>query len=115
MLAGASAGAICWFEAGITDSIPGKLSALPCLGYLAGSCSPHYDGEAERRPSYQRLIASGEIMPGVAFDDGAAGHFIDGQLQHVVSSRPHARGYRVDRDGDQAAETLLETRYLLES
>jgi peptidase E len=60
------------------------------------------------------MIASGEIMPGHAFDDGAAGHFIDGQLQQVVSSRPHARGYRVERDGHEARETTLETRYLLE-
>ena len=50
VLAGLSAGAICWFEQGVTDSIPGDLTALPCLGLLAGSCCPHYDGEAERRP-----------------------------------------------------------------
>ena len=115
VLAGVSAGAICWFEAGTTDSIPGKLTALPCLGYLAGSCSPHYDGEAERRPTYQRMIASGEIMPGYAFDDGAAGHFVDGQLKQVVSSRPHAKGYCVERDGDSASETTLDMRYLLGS
>jgi peptidase E len=115
VLAGVSAGAICWFEAGTTDSIPGELSVLPCLGYLPGSCSPHYDGEAERRPAYQRMIAAGQVIPGHAFDDGAAGHFIDGQLQQVVSSRPHASGYRVERNGDEAAETPLATRYLLES
>ncbi|MBL8166023.1 MAG: peptidase E, partial [Anaerolineae bacterium] len=56
ILAGLSAGAICWFEYGITDSIPGTLTPLPCLGFLPGSCSPHYDGEALRRPEYQRMI-----------------------------------------------------------
>lgn len=114
VLAGISAGAICWFEAGTTDSIPGKLTALPCLGYLKGSCSPHYDGEAERRPTLHRLVAGGEIMAGYAFDDGAAGHFIDGELRHVVSSRPQAQGYRVEQVDSTAVETPLQTRYLLE-
>jgi dipeptidase E len=112
ILTGLSAGAICWFEFGITDSIPGKLSALPCLGYLSGSCAPHYDGEAQRRPDFQRMVASGELPSGFAFDDGAAGHFIDGQLHRVVSSRPNAKGYRVERDSTQAQETVLDTAYL---
>jgi peptidase E len=112
VLAGISAGCICWFEYGTTDSIPGRLTGLPCLGYLAGSCSPHYDGEAERRPTYHRMIAAGEIPAGVAFDDGAAGHYVDGKLKTVVSSRPNAKGYRVERDGDAARETVLETHYL---
>jgi len=112
VLTGVSAGAICWFAYGTTDSIPGRLTDLPCLGYLPGSCSPHYDGEAQRRPDFQRMIASGEIPGGLAFDDGAAGHFIDGVLSQVVSSRPAARGYRVEKQGDTAQETELKTRYL---
>lgn len=113
VLAGISAGAICWFERPFSDSIPGRFISLHGLGYLAGSCSPHYDGEAGRRPIYQRMIAAGEIPGGVAYDDGAAGHYIDGELRFVVSSRPNAKGYRVERDGDQAHETKLETDYLL--
>lgn len=113
VLAGLSAGAICWFEQGTTDSIPGELRALPCLGYLNGSCSPHYDGEEQRRPTLHRLLAAGEILPGYAFDDGAAGHFIDGALTSVVSSRPTARGYRVEVVDGAVVETALETRYLL--
>ena len=113
VLAGVSAGAICWFEQGTTDSIPGALTVLPCLGWLKGSCSPHYDGEAERRPALQRFVGSGEIAAGHAFDDGAAGHFIDGQRHKVVSSRPDAKGYYVERVGDDALEIPLETQYLL--
>jgi len=112
VLAGISAGSICWFEQGLTDSIPGKLTALPCLGMLAGSCTPHYDGEAQRRPSYQNLVANGGIMPGYAFDDGAAGHFVDGKLEACVSSRPNAKGYYVESRNSEAVETVLETRYL---
>ena len=52
ILAGISAGAICWFEQGVTDSVPGELTAMDCLGFLPGSCSPHYDGEEDRRQGH---------------------------------------------------------------
>jgi len=113
ILAGISAGAICWFEQGTTDSIPGKLTAMSCLGCLRGSCSPHYDGEAERRPTLHRLVENDEILPGYAFDDGAAGHFIDGKLHKVVSSRAQAKGYYVDKANGQVQETTLDTECLL--
>jgi dipeptidase E len=113
VLAGISAGANCWFEACTTDSIPGELTALNCLGYLAGSVSPHYDGEAQRRPTFHRLIALGEIMPGIALDDGAAAHYVESALKQVVSSRPNAKGYRIEKNAGSALETTLETRYLL--
>ncbi|HTE19027.1 MAG TPA: peptidase E [Armatimonadota bacterium] len=112
VLAGVSAGAICWFEAGVTDSVPGELRPLACLGFLPGSCCPHYDGEAERRPSYRRLVAAGQIGTGYAADDGAALHFVDGALHAVVSSRPDARAYRVEQAGSEAAEQPLEPRLL---
>lgn len=113
VLAGVSAGAICWFEAGTTDSIPGALTVVRALGYLGGGFSPHYDGEAERRPATQRLVAVGQLPDTYAMDDGAAAHFVDGKLVGVVTSRPNARGYRVVRQGDQAVETALPVRYLL--
>lgn len=112
VLAGISAGAICWFEQGLSDSVPGGYRVFPFLGYLSGSCSPHYDGEVERRPTYQRLIGTGDILPGYAFDDSAAGHFVDGTLTKVVASRPMAHGYRLERDGERAVETPLQTQYL---
>jgi dipeptidase E len=113
ILAGISAGMNCWFEHAISDSIPGQWISLACLGYLKGSATPHYDGEAERRPVFHRMIGAGDIPPGYAFDDGAAGHFVDGELKTVVSSRPKAKGYRVEKTADGAHETILETRYLL--
>ena len=112
ILAGISAGCICWFEQGMTDSIPGKLTVLPCLGFLPGSCTPHYDGEAQRRPSLQRMVIRNEIMDGYAFEDSAAGHFVDGVLKTCISSRPNARGYRVEHRDGHMLETPLETRYL---
>ena len=113
VLAGVSAGAICWFTQGLTDSIPGRMTALSCLGYLPTSCTPHYDGEANRRPALLRMIAAGEMQAGYAFDDGAAGHFVDGQLQKVISSRPQAKGYYLEQIDGVAQETPLATRYLL--
>ena len=115
VLAGISAGAICWFEQGLTDSIPGPYTALNCLGFLPGSCSPHYDGEAERRPRFHQLLAEGQIKPGLALDDGAAAHFVDGELQQVVTSRPNARAYRLSVEAGQVVERALKVKYLLES
>ena len=112
VLAGLSAGAICWFEQGITDSIPGDLTALPCLGLLAGSCCPHYDGEAERRPQYHRLLGEGIVESGYALDDGAAVHFLNDSIHEAVSSRPHARAYYVRHDNGQVTEQPLPIRYL---
>ena len=59
VLFGASAGMICWFEAGVTDSFGPRLAGMECLGFLPGSACPHYDGEERRRPVYQELIAHG--------------------------------------------------------
>ncbi|MBC7812992.1 MAG: peptidase E [Burkholderiales bacterium] len=112
LLAGISAGAICWFTQGLTDSIFGQLIALPCLGYLPFSATPHYDGEPGRRPAFQARVGSGELMAGYAFDDCAAGHFVDGALVECVSSRPNTKGYFVEKQGDGVSETPLEMRYL---
>ena len=113
VLAGLSAGSICWFEGGTTDSFGGLDPMRDGLGFLAGSLSPHYDGETERRPAYQRLVASGELPPGYAADDGAALVFRGTELLEVVAERAGARAYRVERGPDGTAiETPIETRFL---
>ena len=112
VLGGGSAGSICWFEHGVTDSIVGPLTALPCLGFLPGSNCPHYDSEPLRRPTFRKLVAGGMLPDGVAADDGVALHYIDGRLARVVSNRPRAKGYRVTRAGKRAVERRLATRYL---
>lgn len=110
VVGGISAGMICWFACGITDSIPGTLSPLPCLAWLPGTACPHYDGEAERRPSFHRLLAEGRVPPGYAADDGAALHFVDEELAHVVASRPKAAAYRLTMGPEGVAETVLPAR-----
>lgn len=114
VLAGISAGAICWFEQGVSDAvIPGRLAPLACLGFLPGSCCPHYDGEVERRPTYRRLVETGAISGGLAADDGAALHFVDRELHRVVVSRPEARAYRVELVSGSVRETLVGSELLL--
>jgi dipeptidase E len=103
ILSGISAGAICWFDWGVTDSMAETLGPLACLGFVPGSCCPHYSGESERRPAYERMVASGEIVPGYAIDDGAALHFEDGRAKQVVSGRPGAEVYRVEGSGDDVS------------
>jgi dipeptidase E len=115
ILAGISAGCICWFAEGITDSIPGTLSVLPCLGYLPGSACPHYDSEPERRPSFHRFLGDGRIGEGYAVEDGAALHFVDDRLERVVASRPAARAYRMRRTPQGVVEEAQEAVYLGES
>jgi dipeptidase E len=112
VMGGISAGMICWFDHGITDSIFGKLTALRGLGWLAGSACPHYDSETERRPTFHRLLAAGEIPAGYAADDGSALHFIDEQLVRAVASRPEARAYRLALQDGQVNETVLATDVL---
>lgn len=112
VLAGPSAGMICWFAEGITDSVPGPLTLMQCLGFLPGSACPHYDSEPMRRPTYTRLIGAGLAQPGYAVDDAAALHFTGTDLAHVIAARPTARAYRVERGADGATETPLTPDYL---
>jgi len=112
ILAGWSAGSICWFEEGVTDSIPGELTVLRCLGFLQGSNCPHYDGEAERKPSYHRLLSKGLISEGYAADDGVALHFLGTQLDRIVTSRPQAKAYQLEKVGETVKESPLEPTYL---
>lgn len=104
---GASAGMICWFEAGVTDSYGPQLEGMrDGLGFLPGSACPHYDGEDRRRPRYRDLIAGG-FPPGLAADDGVGLHFVGTELQEVVTCRPGAAAYRVSIAGEERLEARL--------
>jgi dipeptidase E len=106
VLAGWSAGAICWFESGVTDSFGPELAAMDCLGFLRGSACPHYDGEELRRPRYAELLREG-LPPGIAIDDDVAVRFDGTGLTEVVTSRAGATAYRVSTEGEEALEARL--------
>lgn len=113
VLAGISAGSICWFEEGVTDSFGDELDSLECLGFLEGSNCPHYDGESDRRPSYHRLISSKQMKPGLATDDGVALHYIDQEIFKIVSSRVNARAFHVQfNEKGKVIENELEPIFL---
>jgi peptidase E len=95
VLGGSSAGSLCWFEEGTTDSRPKELSVVQCLGFLAGSHCPHYNSEPGRRPLYQSLIASGRMKPGYACDDDAGVYFENDRVARVVATREGANVYHV--------------------
>ena len=111
-MAGISAGAICWFEDGLTDSFGMPYRALnDGLGFVRGACCPHYDGEKERRPALLRLIKH-RFPSTLALDDGAAAHFVGMRLAEAVSSRPEARVYRARLVAGTVVQTPIPTRYL---
>ena len=112
VLAGVSAGGICWFEEGITDSVPGELRPIRALGLLPGSFCPHYDGEAGRRPAFHRLLAEGRLGAGWAADDGAGLLFEGTRLARVVSSRPAAMAHRLEALNGRVVETPLPAEFL---
>lgn len=113
VMTGGSAGAICWFEGGTTDSYGPTLQILPeGLGFVAGSCCPHYDAEDQRQPLFQRAIQKGELPAGYAIDDLVSLHFHGAQLVEAVSSQADGRAYRVAAAGDEVVETPIPVRQL---
>ncbi|MEE3326288.1 MAG: peptidase E [Myxococcota bacterium] len=95
ILCGLSAGSLCWYESGVTDSFGPLGELLDGLGFLSGSHCPHYDGEVNRKPTYERLVGEGVLPQGIAADDGVGLVYREGQLVEVVTSRPEAGAYRV--------------------
>ncbi|HTX47148.1 MAG TPA: peptidase E [Solirubrobacteraceae bacterium] len=99
LLAGLSAGAMCWFEGGVSMS-GGAPEPVNGLGLLPGSLSVHLGGEAERLPVYREAVARGALPAGFAADDGAALLYDGVTLVECVASRVGARVLRVDPDGE---------------
>jgi dipeptidase E len=112
IMTGVSAGMICWFEGGVTDSF-GPLAALKDgLGILPGSACPHYDGEARRRPTYHRLLREGILPAGYAAEDWVALHFDGRRLREAVTSRKGRQAYEVHLERGRVVERPIPTRLL---
>jgi dipeptidase E len=105
VLAGLSAGAMCWFQGGVTMS-GGTPAAVAGLGLLEGSLSVHGDSEPERLPVFRAAVADGRLPPGFVADDGVALLYAGTRLQACVASTPDARVLRVRPGGEE--QTTLE-------
>jgi peptidase E len=111
VLAGLSAGAMCWFQWGVTRS-SGPPEALEGLGILPGSLSVHADGEPERLPVWLSLLRDGTVPSGWALDDGVGILFRGTKVERVVSSRPGAEAQRVDGIGGELLKKRVEPELL---
>ncbi len=95
IMSGVSAGAICWFTHGITDSWDYKLQLLPCLNLIKGTCCPHYDEEPSRIPYVKSLINEKKISNCFSIEGGSAMHFIDGEPYKNISFYKNKNSYNV--------------------
>jgi dipeptidase E len=114
LLAGWSAGGLCWFEGGVTDSFHvTELAPLTgLLGLLPGSFCPHYDSEGGRRPYYHQLVGSGALPAGYAADDGVGLVFEDGVFAQALSFLEGASAWRVEPHAAGVRETPIPARLL---
>jgi len=85
VMAGVSAGAICWFKQGITDSWASNLNTIDCLAFIDEMCCPHYLEESDRRPSVHQMLKDGKAMNGYCLDGGSAAHFVNEKLINAIS------------------------------
>ena len=108
VLAGGSAGSLCWFEHGTTDSRPKVITQVDCLGFLPGSHCPHYDSEPGRRPLYHSYIQSKSFKAGYACDDQAGILFEDQAVKEVVALQEESNVYYVFEEDGIVKEQKLD-------
>jgi len=112
VLAGGSAGSLCWFEEGTTDSRPKQLSKVNGLGFIKGSHCPHYDAEPGRRPLYHQYIKDGVLKPGYAVDNNAAIYFEDNEVRKVIALDDNSNAYFVSLKNGEVVEERLRNEVL---
>ena len=106
VLSGVSAGAICWFETGVTDSWASNLNLIDCMGILKGSCCPHYNSEKDRRPREHKFITDKKLPSVYSIEDGAAIHFKDDKPYKNISFMKDAKVFVVDETNDVIKESV---------
>jgi len=96
VMSGVSAGAICWFQNGITDSWASNLKMMPCLNFIKGTCCPHYDEEPERKPTVKNFLLRNKVKNIYAVDGGAALHIKDEKIFKSIIFKKNKSSYLVD-------------------
>ena len=112
VMSGGSAGSLCWFSGGLTDSRPKQLSLVQCLGFLSPSHCPHYHSEPTRRPLYLQTILSGKLPPGYACDDKSGILFENEQLVKTVASDQENHVYFVSVSEGKIKEDELPAQII---
>jgi dipeptidase E len=112
ILSGGSAGSLCWFEHGTTDSRPQEITTVECLGFIEGSHCPHYDSEKTRRPLYHAYIREEKFKPGYACDDRAAILFHDQAVHKVIALNDESNAYYVYLEDGEIKEKQLMKQVL---
>ena len=107
-MSGVSAGAICWFTSGITDSWDHQLKILPCLGFINGTCCPHYDEEPSRIPYVNSVLKNQQITNCISIEGGSAMHFVDGNPVKNISFKKNKNTYNVFVDNKDIVESPYE-------
>lgn len=110
VLSGGSAGSVCWFDECITDSIPGSLTVMPCLGILPFSNCPHFLSQA-RRSAYAKAITDRSIKTGYASDDYSGLHFQNEELVNAIASNYFSKSYHASFD-ERYKRRELPTKWL---
>jgi peptidase E len=109
VLTGMSAGAMCWYASGLTDSYWGSgYQPLPCLGFLPGSCGVHYHSDGQRQSRLAEALLAGAIPAAIAIDDYAGVLYQDATISQVVSWRKGATAYAVKVESGSVIETAYE-------
>jgi peptidase E len=111
ILAGGSAGSLCWFKEGITDSRPKELTIMECLGFLKYSHSPHYNDET-RRQLYNDAIREGGLCSGFGIEDGAGLLFVNGEMRKAISLDGKYNSYFVSVRNGRISEEKLKSEVL---
>ena len=109
IMSGVSAGAICWFDQGVTDSWAEDLKIMDCLGFVEGACCPHYDEEPQRKPSLNKFITEKVLKSCYAVDGGCALHIEDEKEFKSVVFSENKNSFLVEMKDNEAAEKPYST------
>ena len=108
IMSGVSAGAICWFENGLTDSWESELKLIECMNFIPGNCAPHYDEEPERRPATKKLLEEKYINFMYGIEGGAALHFVNETPKQTIRFNENKNAYKVTLDKDVINEDAFK-------
>ena len=110
VMSGVSAGAICWFEQGITDSWSEDLKVMDCLGFVKGACCPHYDEEPQRRPSLKKFLSQQMLESCYAVDGGCALHIQDEKEYGSIAFSKNKKSFHVEFKNDKVVENSFPVK-----